>query len=226
MTDGPARALLLSRRMVVLDFDGPVTRLLPGEEYLRVTEGALELALSRGVRPDDELTGERDHVQLLRALTQRDTAVARAVERWCTEQEVAAASRARPVPAAATFVTEFLARGAAVAVVTNNAPAAVSAVFAHGGPVLAQLPVYGREPGALDRLKPAPDMLTDATRDAGWEPADAVMIGDSASDVVAAAAAGMSCIGLSPVAARRTELLAAGAAAVVPDLATLLSAAS
>ena len=36
MTDRPAHALLLSRRMVVLDFDGPLTRLLPGQEYLRV----------------------------------------------------------------------------------------------------------------------------------------------------------------------------------------------
>ena len=226
MTDRPAHALLLSRRMVVLDFDGPLTRLLPGQEYLRVTAGALELALSLGLRPDDELTGQRDHVQLLRALAQRDAEIARAVERWCTEQELDAASRARPVAAAGAFVTECLARDAAVAVVTNNAPAAVSVVLAQGAPVLAQLPVYGREPGAPDRLKPAPHMLTDATRTAGREPADAVMIGDSVSDVRAAAAAGMPCIGLSPELARREELLAAGAATVAPDLAALLAAAA
>src|SRR5699024_4040428 len=52
---GAARALLSTRRLVVLDLDGPLTRLLPGEEYLRVTAGALELALSLGLEPDDEL---------------------------------------------------------------------------------------------------------------------------------------------------------------------------
>lgn len=222
----PARALLHSRRLVVLDFDGPLTRLLPGQEYLRVAAGALELATSLGVRADEELSGQRDHVQLLRALTRRDVAVARAVEQWCTEQELAAAARARPVPAAGLFVAECLARGVAVAVVTNNAPGAVTAVLARGARVLTELPIHGRDPGALDRLKPAPHMLAAAAREAGRDPAAAVMVGDTASDVQAAAAAGMACIGLSPDPARRSELLAAGAAAVARDLAALLEDAS
>lgn len=202
----PARALLHSRRLVVLDFDGPLTRLLPGLEYLRVAAGALELATSLGVRADEELSGQRDHVQLLRALARRD----------------AAAARARPVPAAGAFVAECLARGVAVAVVTNNAPGAVTAVLARGARVLTGLPIHGRDPGALDRLKPAPHMLAAAAREAGRDPAAAVMVGDTASDVQAATAAGMACIGLSPNRARRSELLTAGAAAVARDLAALL----
>ncbi|QDB78588.1 HAD family hydrolase [Georgenia wutianyii] len=220
MTEDPgaARALLHTRRLVVLDFDGPVTRLLPGEEFLRVSAGALDLAVALGLAPDDELTGQTDHVQLLRLLSRRDPAVAREVERWCTAQEVAAARSARPVEAAASFVARCRERGTAVAVVTNNAPEAVRAVLAHGGPLLAALAVHGRDPAAPERLKPAPDMLLAAARDAGVHPDETVMVGDSTSDVEAATAAGMPCIGLSDSTERRAELIAAGAVAVVADL--------
>lgn len=223
---GAARAVLKSRPLVLLDFDGPLTRLLPDEEFRRVTAGALEVALSRGVPLDDELAHEGDHVQLLRLLAVRDPEAARAAEAWCTAQEVAAAAAARPVPAADAFVAAHHRRGAVVAVVTNNAPRAITEVLAHGSPLLASLPVYGREPGALRRLKPAPHLLLAAASDAGVPPEEAVMVGDSVSDVQAADAAAMPCIGLSPDPQQRRELLAAGARAAVPDLGALLSPSS
>lgn len=223
---GAAQSLLHSRRLVLLDFDGPLTRLLPGEEFRRVTAGALDVALSLGVALDDELAHEGDHVQLLRLLDARDPQAARAAEAWCTAQEVAAAAEARPVRAAEAFVAECRRRGAAVAVVTNNAPRSITEVLAHGGPLLAALPVYGREPGALERLKPAPHQLLTAAQDAGVAPAEAVMIGDSASDVQAARAATMPCIGLSDDPQRRRALLAAGARAAATDLGALLSPSS
>lgn len=218
---GAARALLSTRRLVVLDLDGPLTRLLPGEEYLRVTAGALELALSLGLEPDDELAAQTDHVQLLRLVAERDPEVGRAVERWCTDREGAAAATAPLADGAETFVTACLDRGAAVAVVTNNAPEAAAAVLSRGGAALAALPVHGRDPRRPERLKPSPHPLLAAADGAGVAPADAVMVGDSASDVHAATAAGMPCIGLSPDPGRRAELLSAGAAAVAPSLADL-----
>ncbi|WP_413450875.1 HAD family hydrolase [Georgenia phoenicis] len=221
MDDDAARALLSSRRLVVLDLDGPLTRLLPGQEYLRVTAGALELALSLGLEPDDELAAETDHVQLLRLVAERGPDVGRAVERWCTDRELTAAAGAPLAAGAETFVTACLDRGTAVAVVTNNAPEAAAAVLAKGGVLLAGLPVHGRDPERLDRLKPSPQPLLAAADGAGVRPADGVMVGDSASDVHAATAAGMPCIGLSPDPARRAELLAAGAVAAAPSLAAL-----
>src|SRR5690606_6493307 len=161
MTDDvdAARALLASRRCVVLDFDGPVTRLLPGEEYLRVTEGAREIALSRGVPLDDELAGQADHVQLLRLVARRDPAAGRA-----------AARGAAPSPGVAAWVTGWRARGTGVAVVTDSAPTAWAEVLAGGGAPLAPRPVRGRVPEARDRLKPAPALVLDALRDVGVGP--------------------------------------------------------
>lgn len=216
--------LLRSRRLLVLDFDGPVTRLLPGDTFRHLTAGARELAVSRGVPLDDELAEESDHVQLLRLIARRDPAAGLEAERWCTAQEVAAAQHARPVPAARELVSRCRERGVAVAVVTNNAPASVTPVLAHGGPLLAGLSVHGRRPGRLEELKPAPDMLLAAAREARLQPQEAAMVGDSTTDVQAAAAAAMPCIGLSPDPERRAELRAAGAVAVVPDLAAVLAA--
>ncbi|MCM3660904.1 HAD family hydrolase [Georgenia satyanarayanai] len=218
---GAARALLSTRHLVVLDLDGPLTRLLPGQEYLRVTAGALELALSLGLEPDDELAAQTDHVQLLRLVARRNPEAGRVVERWCTDREVAAAAGAPLADGAETFVTACLDRGAAVAVVTNNAPEAAAAVLATGGPALAGLPVHGRDTARPEHLKPSPHPLLAAAEGAGVAPADAVMVGDSLSDVQAATAAGMPCIGLSPDPERRAELRAAGAVAVAPDLAGL-----
>ncbi|WP_152192462.1 HAD family hydrolase [Georgenia satyanarayanai] len=216
-----ARALLSTRQLVVLDLDGPLTRLLPGEEYVRVTAGALELALSLGLEPDDELATQTDHVQLLRRVAELNPQAGRTVEQWCTEREVAAAATAPLAPGAEAFVAACLGRGAAVAVVTNNAPAAATAVLSRGGAALAELPVHGRDPERPDRLKPSPHALLAAAGAAVVAPADAVMVGDSPSDVHAATAAGMACIGLSPEPERRAELLAAGAAAAAPSLVDL-----
>ena len=219
-----ARGLLWSAELVVLDFDGPLTRLFPGRTFLEVTDRAKHLLVQWGAAMDDDVARHTDHVQLLRSVHARDPAAAERLERWCTEQEVAAAAHARPVPAAAQVVSECRRRGIALAVVTNNAPEAVDAVLAHGGPALSELPVYGREPGRIDRLKPAPDMLLEAAARAGIEPPAGVMVGDTAGDVQAATRAGMRCIGLSEEPDRLTELLRAGALAVVHHLGNLLPA--
>jgi len=219
-----AKDLLWSAELVVLDFDGPITRLLPGQAFLELTDRAKQLLAEWGVPVDGESAQHTDHVQLLRSVHAQYPAAGIRLERWCTEQEMAAAALARPVPAAARFVAECRRRGLAMAVVTNNAPEAVSAVLTRGGPALGGLPVHGRSPGGIDDLKPAPDMLLAAAAQAGVDPAAAVMVGDTASDVRAATRAGMRCIGLSEEPTQREELLRAGAVAVVGDLGELLPA--
>ncbi|PTV95711.1 phosphoglycolate phosphatase [Rhodobacter aestuarii] len=72
--------------------------------------------------------------------------------------------------------------------------------------------------------KPHPGMVLAALREAGVEPADAVMIGDTTYDVEMAQAAGVKAIGVSwgyhPV----EDLVAAGAAQIVTSFAELETA--
>lgn len=63
--------------------------------------------------------------------------------------------------------------------------------------------------------KPAPDQLLAALRSLGREPAEAVMVGDSERDAVAAAAAGVAFIGVTN---RRAEHAFVDVHAVVDDL--------
>lgn len=219
VTGSRAADLVRTSRLVLLDFDGPIARLLPGTRYLRLAEGARELAASLGL--DLEGGPRSDHVQVLRHAHRLDPRIGRRLEQWCSEQERAAADRVDPAPEAAGFVDACTVRGLRVAVVTNNTPDAVRTVLRRGGPGLGRLPVHGRDPRHLERLKPAPDMLLAAARGAGAAPGQAVMVGDTVGDVRAAIAAGMPCLGLHDECERREELVRAGALGAVRSLAEL-----
>ncbi len=75
--------------------------------------------------------------------------------------------------------------------------------------------------------KPAPDLFLHTAARCGIEPADCIVVEDSAPGITAAAAAGMTPIGfvgLSPVPGRLAhELVVAGARTVIADLRTLKS---
>ncbi|MFJ8622208.1 HAD family hydrolase [Kitasatospora sp. NPDC093550] len=71
--------------------------------------------------------------------------------------------------------------------------------------------------------KPAPDLVRAALDRAGAEPADAVFIGDTVWDVVAAGRAGVRCVAVESGGFSAQELLGAGAAEVHRDTAELLA---
>jgi phosphoglycolate phosphatase-like HAD superfamily hydrolase len=82
--------------------------------------------------------------------------------------------------------------------------------------------VFGRSRDTVADLKPAPDLVLRALASAGVDPPGAVFVGDSVTDVLAGTAAGVPVVGLHEAADRRAELAAAGAVAVVADIADLL----
>jgi HAD superfamily hydrolase (TIGR01509 family) len=73
----------------------------------------------------------------------------------------------------------------------------------------------------VDTAKPAPDVVNVALERAGVDAGDAVMIGDSTWDMKAAAAAGVTSIGVLSGGVSERELLDAGAVAVFEDAADL-----
>lgn len=75
--------------------------------------------------------------------------------------------------------------------------------------------------GEVDASKPAPDVVEAALGQAGAEPGEAIMIGDTPYDVEAATRAGVSIIGVRTGGWNEEELR--GALAVFSDLAELLS---
>jgi len=107
-------------------------------------------------------------------------------------------------PAARQVMQRLRDAGLGVAVVTNTPPILARALVAQLG--LPADRVYG--PGGALSEKPAPDMLLEACRTLGVEPAQAVMIGDSRFDREAAAAAGIDFVGIRLDGDQRIEDLA------------------
>jgi len=75
----------------------------------------------------------------------------------------------------------------------------------------------------VEEAKPEPELVQAALEKGGVDPRDAVFVGDSVWDVVAAARAGVPCVGVLTGGTSAAELTEAGAVAVYDDAAHLLS---
>jgi HAD superfamily hydrolase (TIGR01509 family) len=219
-----ARAVVASAELVLVDFDGPLARLLPGERWLelsaQVRTRAGELG---GPELEQALEGQPDHVQCLRTAAGLAPELGLPLADLVTRAELAAACDIAPGPDAVVFLEQCLERSA-VAVITNNDPRVVGLVLDRDRPGLTDrlAAVLGRVDDRLDDLKPSPAMLFQALRTTGTQAGAAVFLGDSVTDVEAGRAAGVQVVGVAVEADRRQELLDAGAVAVVPSVADLV----
>jgi phosphoglycolate phosphatase-like HAD superfamily hydrolase len=75
----------------------------------------------------------------------------------------------------------------------------------------------------VDTAKPSPSLIEVALQRAGADPAEAVFVGDSTWDMIAAGRAGVTAYGLRSGGISDAELLQAGARAVFDDPADLLA---
>jgi HAD superfamily hydrolase (TIGR01509 family) len=128
----------------------------------------------------------------------------------------------RPLPGVAAIVEAMERAGIRSAIATSSRKAQVATSVAALG--------LEREPTIVDashveHAKPEPDLLLYAARELGVEPGRCWYVGDSTWDMVSAVAAGMIAIGVTAGSAvSEAELVAAGAAVVVPTLKTLAEA--
>jgi phosphoglycolate phosphatase len=95
----------------------------------------------------------------------------------------------RLLPGAREAVVHFSGAGIPMAVTTNKPQVAARTILLHFGLFERLGALVGGD--AVTNPKPAPDMLFFALEKLGVEPRDALMVGDSISDVKAARAAGM-----------------------------------
>ncbi|MEH0545204.1 HAD family hydrolase [Streptomyces sp. B21-105] len=216
---------------VLFDFDGPLCRLFPSGTSTVVADELRRMLESSGaldVLSDAERTDKDPHVVLRaahRARHRRDLGdlVAR-LDEAVSLGECAAARVAWPTSDAAAFVRWLAGRGVRLAVVTNNAPRAAERYLRAYGlrPYFAA--VHGRSADP-DLMKPDPDVVERALRDLRLEPEAAVMIGDTAADVLAAERAGVPFVGYGRNAEKRLRLRDAGAKIVLDAYGPLLEAA-
>lgn len=75
----------------------------------------------------------------------------------------------------------------------------------------------------VEEAKPQPDVVEAALRESGVGAPDAVFVGDTVWDVIAATRAGIGCVGVLSGGISRAELADAGAIAVYDDVSQLLA---
>ncbi|MFE2022616.1 HAD family hydrolase [Streptomyces sp. NPDC059499] len=225
-------ALLSSAACVLFDFDGPMCRLFAGHS----AEGVAQRLSGRLAAFDDDPVSvsvaasvrDADPIGVLLAVRKHrpdDRVLMAVLDEQLTEEEVVAAGRATPTPGAAELVRALAGAGTRLAVTTNNSPAAVTSYLAREGlGPLFDGHIHGRSPDPA-LLKPDPDCLYRALRTTGVDAGDALMIGDSPADWLAANKAGIPFLGYAENARKYRELRDAGAEVSVSTLEGLARAA-
>ncbi|WP_416975428.1 HAD family hydrolase [Streptomyces sp. 4F14] len=215
-------------RVVLWDFDGPVCRLFAGHPAEQVAAGMverLELLGLRGLLSEAERKSLDPHV-VLRAVDSRHPGSDLVVdlEGRLTEEELTAATTAQPTPYADPLIRTWVAVGARMAITTNNSPKVVVSYLASRGLSACFAPhIYGRT-ADIQLLKPDPYCLNRALRAMGSAPVDALMIGDTPTDLVAARRAGVPFLGYARNEDKGKLLRKEGAEAVVSSLESVLVA--
>lgn len=208
-----AAELIARANALLLDFDGPVTTLMPPPANAYAADQARE-ALA-GIELPEAVAKTTDHLAVLRFTAEQVPGRLSAVEQSCTEAEVACARESDPSPEIQGLLQDAERRSAPVAIVSNNSEAAVR-VFLDRFEWARDIKTLAcRTPAKVARMKPDPYLVVEATLLLGMAPAECVLVGDSVSDVEAGHAAGVPVIGLAKTRGRGAELDAAGASALL-----------
>jgi HAD superfamily hydrolase (TIGR01662 family) len=180
-----------------LDFDGPVCDVF-GRRGSQHAADAVRRALGAEEwrRIGDAQPGySEDPFDVLRyAWSRLDRDKADTAERALTAYEIAAVRDAPAIPGAVEAIESLRASGHTVTIVSNNSEAAICAFIQEHGLTDLVDGVAGRTRSRAEDLKPEPYLLHRALDDRGAKPADAVLLGDSITDIQAARAAGTAVI--------------------------------
>ncbi|WP_234392976.1 HAD family hydrolase [Streptomyces pactum] len=220
------RDLLAGARFVLWDFDGPICRLFAGYTADRVAGELVDWLERLGLK---ELLTEEEQVHpdphvLLGAVDRRrhrSDLVAEFEERL-TREELRAVPTARPTAYADPLIRTWSALGVGLAITTNNSPRVVDEYLGTRGLLDCFAPhVYGRTRD-LRLLKPDPYCLNRALSALGAAPGQALMVGDTTSDLTAARRAGVPFLGYARNEEKAKLLRRAGAETVVHSLEPVL----
>lgn len=217
---------LVSRaRAILLDFDGPVTRLLPPPQNVEAADAARSALRVGGWSVRPPVAHTKDHLAVLRYAATLGSDALTVAETACLGLEIRAALSSEITDGVTDFLTSCARTGRKVVLVSNNSEPALQAFLRRqrlSGMVYA---VIGRPPRRPDLMKPHPRLICDALDLLRVPPSAAVLIGDSVTDVEAALHCHVPVVGFATAPHRKNGLADAGANSVVLGYAELVAGA-
>lgn len=220
----PLADVVRASSAVLLDFDGPVTQLLPGATNLDLANAAREPLLRAGIRLPCEVADTSDHLRVLRFAGSQGHSISAAVGEVSAAGEMIAAVRSVPTPGGHELLLALDAAKRPVVIVSNNTAAAIEAYLARHDLQRLVLAVIGRPAGAPELMKPHPAIVLRGLQTLDVAPRDALMVGDSVTDIEVSRRIGMPVIGYAKTDRRATQLAQAGADLVVRSMTPLADA--
>lgn len=220
MTPEQARAVREARAFL-LDFDGPVCSAFAGYPAPEVAKDLLKDAEKAGTSVIPEMREESDPMKVLDFLFEANPRNHVHAEAFLTAAESRSVLDSTPTAGAVEFLEAAHEFGTPVVVVSNNSPESVRAFLESQGIEGLVVSVVGRNKSSPRLMKPNPYLLEKALRGLSVSPAQALMIGDSVTDIEVSQAVGVPSVGYAnrPGKAQRFDEL--GADIVVTDMGVL-----
>jgi phosphoglycolate phosphatase len=219
-----AAQLLNESAAVLLDFDGPVTPLMPAPANMYAADAARRALEQHGTTPPEEIATTSDHLAVIRWTGTHAPDALRDVSDACALAEMGSAKTCTPTPGAHALLAALDAAGIPVVIVSNNEGFAIGIYLDRHQLTAYVRDVIGRPFMRPDLMKPHPHTVERALEVTGSAPEGTVLIGDSVSDIEVARAAGVKSIGYAKTRQRGVELREAGADAVVDSITSLVIA--
>ena len=215
-------------RCLLIDFDGPICAVFAGHPAATVALELHNIIRERfaGELPPGIAALSSDPLQILGQVgALGDDDLTRAVANACRDAETAAVAAAKPTPEAEDLLRTAHHTGRSVVIVSNNASQAVETYLRDHDLTRYIDGVAARFDGMPPRLlKPHPFLIKRGLTTVHAQPAEAVFIGDSVTDVEAGQASATPTIGYANKPGKHQRLTAAGADAVIDTMQPLVNA--
>jgi phosphoglycolate phosphatase-like HAD superfamily hydrolase len=192
---------------------------MPASEVAEQLRGR---AAARGVDVTD-VCDQEDPLEVLRWAGRRDAVLLAVIEDALIRAEVAAVPVAEPRPSAHELLEQLRRRGMTIGIASNNSEPAIRAYLARHDLNSTVGAVAGRRPYEPWTMKPSTTCLAACLAQLHATADQCVCVGDSVTDIQAAHDLFMSMIGFANTPGKAATLSAAGADAVISDVAELLS---
>ncbi|MEV5705733.1 HAD family phosphatase [Actinoallomurus sp. NPDC052274] len=224
MTPPPtALADVLSHsRYLLFDFDGPICGIFSGLPAPTIAVHLRGLVTGEGVEITGGAASSGDPFDVLRFAATISPDLTQTVADELRKMELRAVEVADATSHTRQVIETAYNDGRALAAVSNNSREAVARYLTAAGLAPMFTAIIGRTDPDPRLLKPDPHLIGQAVKELSAAPADCVLIGDSLSDIEGAHNAGTLSIGYANKPGKLERFTAAGADAVITDMAELI----